>query len=32
LGYGENPEMLETVFFGTNTKAAESMSFVAPIA
>jgi uncharacterized membrane protein YedE/YeeE len=32
LGYGENPDTLETVFFGTNTRAAESFSFVAPIA
>lgn len=32
IGYGENPETLETVFFGTNTRAAESFSFVAPVA
>lgn len=32
IGYGENPDTLETVFFGTNTRAAESFSFVAPIA
>jgi hypothetical protein len=32
MGYGENPDTLETVFFGTNTKSAESLSFVAPIA
>ena len=32
LGYGENPETLEMVFFGTNTRAIESFSFVAPIA
>ena len=32
IGYGENPETLETVFFGTNSKAAESFSFVAPVA
>lgn len=32
LGYGENPDTLETVFFGTNTRAAESFSFVAPVA
>ena len=32
IGYGENPETLEMVFFGTNTRAAESFSFVAPIA
>ena len=32
IGYAENPDTLETVFFGTNTRAAESFSFVAPIA
>jgi uncharacterized protein len=32
IGYGENPETLETVFFGTNSRAAESFSFVAPVA
>jgi uncharacterized membrane protein YedE/YeeE len=32
LGYGENPETLETVFFATNTHALESMSFVGPVA
>jgi uncharacterized protein len=32
LGYGENPNTLEMVFFGTNTRAAESFSFVAPVA
>lgn len=32
VGYGENSDTLETVFFGTNTRAAESLSFVAPIA
>ena len=32
IGYAENPETLETVFFGTNTRAAESFSFVAPMA
>ena len=32
IGYGENPDTLETVFFGTNTRAAESFSFVAPVA
>ena len=31
VGYGEN-EQLEMVFFATNTRAAESFSFVAPIA
>ena len=32
LGYGENPETLEMTFFATNTHAAESLSFVAPLA
>jgi uncharacterized membrane protein YedE/YeeE len=32
IGYGENPETLEMVFFATNTRAAESLSFVAPMA
>jgi uncharacterized membrane protein YedE/YeeE len=32
LGYRENPETLEMTFFGTNTRAAESFSFVAPLA
>ncbi len=32
LGYGENPDTLENTFFGTNSKAAESFSFVAPVA
>jgi uncharacterized protein len=32
LGHGENPETLETVFFATNTRTLESMSFVAPAA
>jgi hypothetical protein len=32
LGYGENPETLEMVFFATNTRTAESFTFVAPIA
>jgi uncharacterized protein len=32
VGYGENPDTLETVFFGTNSKQAESLTFVAPIA
>ncbi len=31
IGYGES-EQLEMVFFATNTRAAESFSFVAPIA
>lgn len=32
LGYRENPDTLEMTFFGTNTHAAESFSFVAPVA
>jgi len=32
LGYKENPDTLEMTFFGTNTRAAESFSFVAPLA
>lgn len=32
LGYGENPATLEDVFFATNTRALESLSFVAPTA
>ena len=32
LGYRENPETLEMTFFSTNTHAAESLSFVAPLA
>lgn len=32
LGYGENPETLETVFHATNTRTLESLSFVAPLA
>jgi uncharacterized protein len=32
LGYGENPETLETVYFATNTRTIESLSFVAPAA
>jgi uncharacterized membrane protein YedE/YeeE len=32
LGYQENPDTLEMTFFGTNTRAAESVSFVAPLA
>ena len=30
LGFGENPETLEMVYFATNTRTLESMSFVAP--
>ncbi|WP_119289942.1 YeeE/YedE family protein [Azohydromonas sediminis] len=32
LGFGENPETLENVYFATNTRTLESMSFVAPTA
>ncbi len=32
VGHGENPETLETVYFATNTRTLESMSFVAPTA
>ncbi len=32
LGYGENPETLETVYFATNSRTIESLSFVAPVA
>ena len=32
LGYGENPDTLETVYFATNTRTLESFSFVAPTA
>ncbi len=32
LGYGENPETLEDVYFATNTRTLESLSFVAPLA
>ena len=32
LGYGENPETLETTFIGTNSHTIESLSFVAPVA
>ena len=32
LGFGEDPETLEDVFFATNTRTLESMSFVAPVA
>jgi uncharacterized membrane protein YedE/YeeE len=31
VGYGESPETLETVFFGTNSHTLESLSFVAPV-
>lgn len=32
LGYGENPDTLETIYFATNTRTLESLSFVAPTA
>jgi uncharacterized protein len=32
LGFGENPETLENVYFATNTRTLESLSFVAPLA
>ncbi len=32
LGHGENPETLEMVYFATNTRTLESVSFVAPTA
>jgi len=32
LGYAENPDTLEEMVFGTNSKLAESMSFIAPSA
>lgn len=32
VGYGENPDTLETVYFGTNSRTLESMTFVAPYA
>jgi uncharacterized protein len=32
LGFGEHPETMENVFFATNTRALESMSFVGPVA
>lgn len=30
VGFGENADTLETMFFGTNSRAAESLTFVAP--
>ncbi len=32
LGFGENPETLESVYFATNTRTIESLSLVAPVA
>jgi uncharacterized protein len=31
LGFAENPETLEMTYFGTNSRTAESLTFVAPI-
>ncbi|MBE7420272.1 MAG: YeeE/YedE family protein [Ideonella sp.] len=32
IGFGENPDTLEDVYFGTNSRLAESLSFVGPLA
>jgi uncharacterized membrane protein YedE/YeeE len=32
LGFGENPETLENIYFATNSRTIESLSFVAPTA
>jgi len=32
IGFGEDPETMEMVYFNTNTRTLESMSFVAPVA
>jgi uncharacterized protein len=32
LGFGESPQTMEDVFFATNSRAMESMSFVGPLA
>ncbi len=32
LGFGESPETMENVYFATNTRTVESLSFVAPVA
>ena len=32
IGYGENPETLETIFHATNSRTLESLSFVGPTA
>lgn len=32
LGFGEDPKTMENVYFATNTRTIESMSFVAPVA
>jgi hypothetical protein len=31
FGFGENPDTLEMVYLGTNSRLAESMTFVAPL-
>jgi uncharacterized protein len=31
IGYAENPDTLEMMFFATNSRAAESLTFVAPM-
>jgi uncharacterized protein len=31
IGFGENPDTLEMTYLGTNSKLAESMTFVAPL-
>lgn len=32
VGHGENPDTLETVYFATNSRTLESLSFVGPLA
>ena len=32
IGYGENPDTLETAYLGTNSRTLESLSFIAPAA
>ena len=32
IGFGENPDTLENVFFATNSRTIESLTFVAPVA
>lgn len=32
LGFGEHPETMENVYFATNSRTLESLSFVAPVA
>jgi uncharacterized protein len=31
IGYGEDPDTMEMIYMGTNSKLAESMTFVAPL-